>query len=135
MKKEDVPQHCSALRDTMREMCYAKGSSGKHEPVLSSGWSVKASALDITWDHLEHETEQAKQLVNSGKRSILYYYMHKRMMDLKLLSQYTGINILAAALHMRPFFYKKLSDKILMRYCSALGLQLHELKQDQISGQ
>jgi len=47
MKKEDIPQDDGALNKLTREIVYATDSTGNYTTELSTGWDVKAKALDV----------------------------------------------------------------------------------------
>jgi hypothetical protein len=128
MEKKDVPQDKSALENYFRELCYAKNSDGKYETELSTGWSVKSDAQDIAWDEVKRRTEEAKEAVRDGRKSPLFYFMELKLMDIGILSGYTGFWKLSVRRHMKPFIFNKLSDKKLMVYAKAFDISLEELK-------
>lgn len=128
MKKKEVPQDKSALVNYTRELCYAKNNEGKYETTLSTGWNVKTDALDIAWDEVKRRVEEAKQAVKEGTKSPVYYYMELRLMDVKILSAYTGFWKFSVRRHMKPSVFKKLSDKKLIVYAKAFDISVDELK-------
>ena len=71
MKKEDLPQDQSSLVKMTRELCYVKDSNGKYSANLSTGWEVKTSALENTWEAIHSRIESAKLAVKNGKKSRL----------------------------------------------------------------
>jgi len=90
MKKENVPQDISALGKITKEVCYATDSSGKYVTELSSGWDVKINALDVAWEDIAKRTEIAKQKVINKEASPLLFFMEYRLMDISILSDYSG---------------------------------------------
>lgn len=128
MKTEEIPQDKSALDGWTREVCYAKNEEGKYQQGLSTGWSVKAAALDATWEQINQEIEDALQEVKSGKKSPIYYHMKKALMDESVLSQYTGFWKLTIKRHFKPVVFSKLSDKKLQRYADAFDMSVEQLK-------
>ena len=128
MKKEDLPQEPGALSRLTRELCYVKNDSGKYETALSDGWNVKKDALDSAWEEVNDRIEQARKAVASGEKSPVYYFMELRLMDLTVLSGYTGFLGFFIKRHFRPSVFKGLSERKLEKYANAFDISVDELK-------
>jgi hypothetical protein len=128
MKIEELPQNKSDLENFTRELCYAKNKDGKYETGLSTGWDVKKSALDNAWNDIENTVEEAKELVRQGKKSPVYYFMQLNLMDISLLSGYTGFWKFTIKRHLKPDLFKKLRNKKLQKYADAFDISIDELK-------
>ena len=128
MKKEDLPQEPGALSRLTRELCYVKNEDGKYETALSDGWDVKKDALDSAWVEVNERIEDARKAVASGEKSPIYYFMELRLMDLTVLSGYTGYLSFFVKRHFKPSVFKDLSDKKLEKYARAFDISLEELK-------
>ena len=128
MKKSEIPQDDSALRGWTREVCYAKNEDGKYERGLSTGWSVKADALEEAWVEVDRRVEEALQMVQTKQASPILYFMEKSLMDEGVLSHYTGIWKWRIKRHLKPQHFSSLSDKILQKYADAFQISIDELK-------
>lgn len=128
MKKEDLPQDPGALAKFTREVCYVKNDEGKYETALSKGWDVKKQALDSAWEEVNERVEEARKAVASGEKSPVYYFMELRLMDLSVLSGYTGIFPFFIKRHFKPSVFKGLSERKLEKYAKAFDITVHELK-------
>lgn len=128
MKKEDLPQDPGALDNFTREVCYVKNKDGKYETALSRGWDVKKEALDNAWVEVNERIEEARQAVSNGEKSPVYYFMELRLMDIPLLSGYTGFLGFFVKRHFKPSVFKGLSDRKLGKYAAAFDITLDELK-------
>jgi hypothetical protein len=128
MKKEDLPQDPGALDQFTREVCYVKNEDGKYETALSKGWEVKKEALDSAWVDVNSRIEEARQAVIEGKKSPIYYFMELKLMDISVLSGYTGIWSFFVKQHLKPTTFKKLSDNKLQKYATAFEITVEELK-------
>ena len=128
MKKENVPQDMSSLGKITKEVCYATDSSGKYVTELSSGWDVKINALDVAWKDIEERTTKAKQRVLKGEASPLLFFMEYRLMDISILSDYTGFWKWQIKRHLKPAVFNKLSDKKLQKYAGAFNVKVEDLK-------
>ncbi len=128
MKKEDLPQDPSALVGVTREVCYVKDKDGKYTSDLSTGWDVKKQALDNAWDDINERVQEAAAKVKSGEISPVFYFMEKKLMDLSLLSGYTGFWKFTIKRHFKPSVFKSLSDSKLEVYAKAFDISLDELK-------
>ncbi|CAG4994860.1 hypothetical protein DYBT9275_01483 [Dyadobacter sp. CECT 9275] len=128
MKKEDLPQDPGALDHFTREVCYVKNEEGKYETALSRGWNVKKEALDSAWDEVNDRIEEARVAVANGEKSPVYYFMELRLMDMTVLSGYTGFFPFFIKRHMKPSVFSGLSDSKLAKYARAFDITLEELK-------
>lgn len=128
MKKEDLPQDPGALDKFTREVCYVKNDEGKYETALSKGWDVKKQALDSAWEEVNERVEEARKAVASGEKSPVYYFMELRLMDLPVLSGYTGIFPFFIKRHFKPSVFKGLSERKLEKYARAFDITVDELK-------
>lgn len=128
MKKEDLPQDPSALVGVTREVCYVKDKDGKYTSDLSTGWDVKKQALDNAWEDINDRVQEAAAKVKSGEISPIYYFMEKKLMDISLLSGYTGFWKFTIKRHFKPSVFKSLSDSKLEVYAKAFDISLDELK-------
>jgi hypothetical protein len=128
MKKEELPQDQSPLGNITKELCYVKDKEGKYTTGLSVGWDVKKQALENAWDDIKERVEEAKKMVRNGEKSPVYYFMELKLMDLPVLSGYTGFWGFTIKRHMKPSVFKTLSDKKLGIYAKAFEISLEELK-------
>ncbi len=128
MKKEDLPQDPSALVGVTREVCYVKGSDGKYTSDLSTGWDVKKQALDNAWDDIKERVTEASIQVKNGEISPIFYFMELKLMDLTLLSGYTGFWQWTIKRHFKPSVFKSLSESRLQVYAKAFDISIDELK-------
>ncbi|WP_342084190.1 hypothetical protein [Dyadobacter sp. OTU695] len=128
MKKQDLPQDPGALDKFTREVCYVKNDEGKYETALSKGWDVKKQALDSAWQEVNERVEEARKAVANGEKSPVYYFMELRLMDLPVLSGYTGIFPFFIKRHFKPSVFKGLSERKLEKYARAFDITVSELK-------
>lgn len=128
MKKSEVPQDKSALENFTREVCYVKNEDGKYETELSTGWKTKKDALDEAWKEIERRTSEARKKVKQGEASPILFFLEEKLMDLSVLSGYTGFWKITIRRHLKPAVFSKLSDAKLKKYAYAFDISLDELK-------
>lgn len=129
MKKEQVPQDNSGLaKKNIHELCYAVDENGNYTTVQSSGWDVKASALDESLELIEERINETKKEILEGKLSPLAYFMEVHRMDLPILASYVGIHRWFVKRHFNPKIFQKLSDKTLKKYADVFEISVEELK-------
>ncbi len=128
MKKDEIPQDPSGLDKFTKEVCYAVDESGNYITELSSGWEVKASALGITWEDIQKKVATAKNNVLKGEVSPIAYYIELRVMDLSIVSAYTGFWKWTIKRHLKPSVFKKLSDTTLQKYANLFEVTVDQLK-------
>ena len=128
MKKSDVPQDKSALEHFTREVCYVKDDKGNYDTALSEGWDVKKEALDEAWKEIDRRVQDAANAVKSGSASPIVYFMELKLMDLVVLSGYTGFRKWTIKRHMKPTVFAKLAMNKLEKYAKAFDVSTDELK-------
>src|ERR1700722_9595380 len=116
MKKEEIPQDDSALNKLTKEVCYAVDNSGNYVTELSTGWDVKAKALDVAWEDIEQRIAVARQRVLNKEASPLLFFIEYRLMDIAIVASYTGFWKWQIKRHLKPAVFEKLPDKKLQRY-------------------
>ena len=111
-----------------RDVCYVKDKDGKYTTDLSIGWDVKKQALDNAWDDIKERVAEAALKVKNGEISPVYYFMELKLMDVGLLSSYTGFWKLTVKRHFKPTVFKALSDDKLAIYARVFEITTEELK-------
>lgn len=128
MKKEEIPQDDGALNKLTKEVVYAVDKDGHYTTELSTGWNVKSTALDVAWDDIAQRIENARQKVLNNGASPILYFIELRLMDIGILSAYTGFWKWTIKQHLKPSVFKNLSDKKLQQYADAFNVSVEELK-------
>ena len=128
MKKEEIPQDGGALAKLTKEVVYAVDNSGNYTTELSSGWEVKATALDVAWKDIEQRIENARQKVLNNEASPVLFFMELRLMDIGIVAAYTGFWKWTVKQHLKPSVFKKLSEQKLKKYAEAFNISVEELK-------
>ena len=128
MKKEEIPQDDGALNKLTKEVVYAIDSSGKYSTELSTGWEVKAKALDVAWEDIEKRIKDARQKVLRNEASPILYFMELRLMDTGIVSAYTGFWKWTIKRHLKTAAFNKLPEEKLKKYAEAFNVSVEELK-------
>ena len=128
MKKEDIPQDDSALNKLTKEVVYAVDSSGNYTTELSTGWEIKATALDVAWQDIDARIRNAYQKVMNGEASPILYFIELRLMDMSIVAAYTGFWKWTIKRHLKPAVFKKLPVEKLKKYAEAFNISVEELK-------
>ena len=128
MKKEEIPQDNGALNKLTKELVYAVDSSGNYTTALSSGWEVKAKALDVAWEDIEKRIEASRQKVLNNEASPILYFIELRLMDIGIVSAYTGFWKWSIKRHLKPSVFRKLPESKLQKYAEAFNVSVDELK-------
>jgi len=128
MKKEEIPQDDGALNKLTKEVVYAVDSEGRYTTALSTGWNVKATALDVAWKDIEERVALARQKVLNKEVSPLLYFMELNLMDTATLAAYTGFWKWTIQRHMKPSVFNQLPEKKLQQYATAFNISVAELK-------
>ncbi|GAB3015241.1 hypothetical protein GCM10027051_18740 [Niabella terrae] len=128
MKKDEIPQDDGALGRIAREVTYVVDDQGNYTTGQSSGWKVKTEALDIAWQDVDHKVAAAREQLLKGQVSPIFYFMEKKIMDVSILSAYTGFWKWTVKRHLKPDVFRRLSNEKLQRYADLFEISLEELK-------
>ena len=127
MKISEIPQDPGALGKIAKEVAYAVDENGKYTTALSTGWEIKMKALDIAWEDVEKRIAAARQKVLNGDASPLLYYMELKIMDVTVVSGYTGFWKWQVKRHLKPSVFNKLSGKKLDKYAHLFEVSKEQL--------
>lgn len=128
MKKKEVPQDEGLNEGRFEDVCYALDENGNYVVVLSSGWEPKTDALLQAWEVIDEQVENIRQQVLAGELSPIAFYMEKNLMDLKLLSEYTGLPKRKIRKHLKPGHFNELGDEILALYADIFRISVETLR-------
>ena len=129
MKVDEVPQDLKYYKGSVvRDVNYAVDENGQYKAVISDGWTPKNDALDMALDEVSQQCRQIAERVRKGESSPLEYHAAKNLMDVRLLSDYTGIPKRKIRRHFRPENFAALDDGTLAKYAEALRITVAELK-------
>ena len=132
MKKEEIPQDLGALGKITGEIVYAVDESGKYTTSLSNGWEVKSSALEVAWSDVEQRIKEAKLKVDNKEASPLLFFMELRVMDIPIVSAYTGFWKWQVKRHLKYPVFENLSLVKVSRYAALFEVSVEELKTMQV---
>jgi hypothetical protein len=128
MKQEQVPQDEENLNEgKLAKLYYATDEKGHYVKVNSIGWEPETVAMQQAWEVVHGEVEEARQKVLAGQASPILYFMKKNIMNISMVAGYVGTLSLMVKLHMRPFFFKRLSRKTLEKYAFTFRITVEEL--------
>lgn len=128
MKVEEVPQDNKYYKDSIvRDVDYAVDNEGNYQTVISTGWTPKNDALEVSLKDIDDKACAVLERVRQGKTSLLEYYAVKNLMPIGLLSSYTGISKRVIKKHFVPDNFSKLSEDQLAVYADALRITVQEL--------
>jgi len=80
------------------------------------------------WDAAEYRLKEVSEKISAGKLSPLAWHMEKNLMELPMLSAYTGIMKWRIKRHLKPKNFNTLKQGLLARYASVFNITIEELK-------
>lgn len=128
MEKDKVPQDdANILEGKLKVVKYAVDNDGNYTKVKTVGWEPENIVLNQAWDEINEKVSEVQQKVREGKLSPIAYHMTKKMLDVSMVAGYTGYSSFRVKLHLKPWFFKRLSTAQLQRYAKAFQIQLDQL--------
>ena len=125
MKKENVPQDPGI--DYHRKLTWAQDEDGRFVGVQSVGWDVTNTSFSKYWAFVGRTLNEARDRVQRGERSPLYYWMRVHQLTERTLADYVGMSSWRVKRHLRPRVFSKLKPKVLARYAEALQTPVEQL--------
>lgn len=126
MRVEKVP-HDAGKMDGEKELCYAIDENGNYVTVQSEGWEAKNTTLDQAWDFIHGQIKEAEKKVQAGEQSNIAYWMAVNMMELKLLSDYSGFSKRIIKKHLSPKVFENLDSAVLEKYAYIFKISIDQL--------
>jgi hypothetical protein len=126
MKKKDVPQD-EGIYGQWHGINYAVDEDGKYALTPSAGWEPANWANRQAWELLEQEIAEVLEKVKEDKLSPLAYHMARNLMDVKMLSRYTGLACWRVKRHLRPRVFRRLKPALLERYARIFKMNAEQL--------
>lgn len=128
MDQQNVPQDQENLNEgKVAKLYYATDSNGHYVKVNSIGWEPETVAMKQAWEVVNEEVEHARQLIKEGRVSPIFYFMKKNIMTVSMVADYVGKLSIIVRLHMKPYFFNKLSAATLKRYADTFRITVEEL--------
>ncbi len=128
MNQENVPQDKENLNEgKLAKLYYATDKDGHYLKVNSIGWEPETVAMQQAWEVVHDETQQALKKVLAGEASPLLYYIKKNIMTNAMVASYMGTFSFRVGLHTKPYFFKRLSKKMLEKYAYTFQVTVDEL--------
>ncbi|MBN1145139.1 MAG: hypothetical protein JXA72_11990 [Bacteroidales bacterium] len=129
MKIEEVPQDKGYMIDgRISDLNYAVDEHGKYVSRQSRGWLPKNEAMTMAWDVVFERAEEVRKKIFSGELSPLAFYMELHVMDISILSSYTGIAKWKVKRHLMMKNFRKISTDKMVRYAEVFGISQAELQ-------
>ena len=128
MKQDQVPQDERNLNEgKLAKLYYATDDNGHYTKVNSIGWEPETVAMEQAWEVVNAEVEEARRKVIEGKASPILYFLKKNIMNVPMVADYVGTMSFMVRLHMRPFFFARLSRATLEKYAYTFRISVEEL--------
>ncbi len=128
MDKEKVPQDDNnVLEGKLKVLKYATDKDGSYTKVKTVGWEPENIVLSQAWEEINEKVKIIREQVHAGKLSPIAYHKEKQMLDTGMLAGYVGYPSFLVKLHLKPWFFKRLSEQQLNKYASAFRITKEEL--------
>lgn len=128
MEKDKVQQDdANLLNGLFKVVKYATEEDGSYTTVKTVGWEAENIVSQQVWEDIHAHVEQVRQDVIAGKKSPIAFHMTKQMLEPAMLSGYTGYPAFIVRLHIRPWFFKRLSKRGLEKYAKAFRMSVQDM--------
>jgi hypothetical protein len=126
MKVNEVPQEPGL--DFREKLLWARDEQGQYVTVRSVGWSVPNTSFAMYWAYVGRTLREARERIQRGERSPLYYWMRVHQLEVGTLADYVGMGRWRVKRHLKPQVFARLKPKVLARYAQALKTPVEQLQ-------
>ena len=98
--------------------------------TLPLQWLNSFTDDDFQWlvpGLINEKIELAKEKIKMGEASPLFYFIEKNIMDVGLVAKYMGYWKWTVKKHLKPKYFKKLTEDELKRYAEIFNVTVEEL--------
>jgi hypothetical protein len=128
MKKDKVPQDDgNVFEGKIKPLKYAVDDAGNYTRVSSAGWEPEQIVLSQAWEDIHEKAELIREKVLEGKLSPLAYHMECKMLNPEMLGGYVGYSAFRVRLHLKPWFFRRLTHHQIEKYARALQITAADL--------
>lgn len=129
MRVKEIPQDTIKTLGGMKKALYALDENGRYTRAQTAGWSVEEIVLQDALDDYDRKADEAREKIRAGKSSPIEYFMYRRRMELKTLSQAMGLLKWRVARHLKPHVFRRLDERMLRRYAELFRISVDSLKE------
>lgn len=123
-----MPQDGGVI-DPMQHSIYAVDEDGKFVAVRSVGWGVTNLLSIQAMEEFRSKIELKMEEVKQGRWSPLAVYLVVSGLSPASLSQVSGVSWLKVRLHLRPWFFRRMSAADARRYAEVFGIDPSRLRE------
>lgn len=123
-----TPRQAPSITDGLHTLSYSPNDTGQITARTAAGWQPVNEVNLQAWQEIDRHIAQALRKVADGKASCLYYYMVANQMNIPLLASYTRQPFWKIYLHLRPFFFNRLSSRQLHLYARLFQVPEDDLR-------
>jgi hypothetical protein len=88
----------------------------------SPGFEPQNIALEQAWDEVNENIEAALDMVEAGKKSPLFFFMNREIMEVKILAEYMKLPKWKVKRHLKLDRFNKLDNSVLEKYAKVLRI-------------
>ncbi|NQV01745.1 MAG: hypothetical protein HQ542_03800 [Bacteroidia bacterium] len=111
-----------------KELFYSYNKEGNYDKHVRFHDDSDRIFIEQFWDIQNDRIEEARQNVLSGKKSPVFYFMEKNLLDPMSMGMQAKISLWRVKRHLKPGVFKRLSDKTLAKYAEAFNITVEQLK-------
>lgn len=122
-----IPQEENSTLNGQQKVMYAKNNSGEFSRVNYGSSAEEFATLTAVNEYKVLELECLEE-IKQGIASPIKYFMYKNRMDLPTLCSAIGMFSFRVKRHLKMKYFKKLNDKVLVKYAEIFNINLEDLK-------
>ncbi|NQV02563.1 MAG: hypothetical protein HQ542_07960 [Bacteroidia bacterium] len=111
-----------------KELFYSYDKEGNYDKQVRFHDDADRIFIEQFWDIQHDRIEDARQQVLAGKKSPIFYFMEKNLLDPMSLGLQAKISLWRVKRHVKPRVFKRLSEKTLAKYAEAFSITIEQLK-------
>ena len=110
-----------------RELFYSFDQEKGFQRRVDYQYSANQTIIKQGWDVVDERLEEVRKAILNKELSPIAWYMEKNLMEVPMLSAYSGISSWRVRRHLRYKPFQKLTPKLLKRYAEVFNIPVGEL--------
>jgi hypothetical protein len=110
-----------------RELFYSFDPEHHYSRRVDYQYQGNQLIIKQSWDVAQERVDQVKEKIRHGEVSPLAYFMEKNLMEIPMLSDYSGFPKRKVKKHLTPSGFSKLDRAALEKYAYAFNVKVEEL--------
>jgi hypothetical protein len=126
--EEEKEEKQDLIYKNNRELFYSFDPENRFSKQVNYQYGANQLIIKQSWDAAEARVNEVKEKILKGELSPIAFFMEKNLMEIPMLSDYSGFPKRKVKKHLKPAGFDNLTTEQLAKYAYAFNISVEELK-------